>query len=824
MKRVFIWSLRTLIACLVLVGGAGVFAYWVLSRSLPDYDRVIPVNGLEREIEIIRNTANVPHIFGATDEDSLFGLGYAHAQDRLWQMTLLRRTAQGRLSEMFGRETLETDMLLRRLDLYNLARQSFYTLNQDTQSLLRAYADGVNARLFEINRGALGRGAPEFFLFSNAIAPWQPADSIAVLKLMGLQTAAHLEDEVLRAQLSLVLDDPRRRKDVMPSVPGPGVAELPEYSTLFPDVPTPPVPRHAQHAPLSPFRGRGFASASNAWAALPSRSARGGTLLASDPHLKLSAPSVWYLARIELETGGVIGGTIPGAPLVVMGRSERLGWGLTASYVDDQDLYIERLNPDAPGQYQTPTGFTTFRRRQSIIEIAGESPVTLELLWTENGPVLPGRHFNLESITPPGHVVSLAWTLLSPSDTTIQAGFEMMRSQNVFEALKATDRFVAPSYNLVLADQSQIAMKTLGALPKRSPRHRTQGRLPSPGWVADNRWQGVFPQDMNPTFVNPTGGVLGNTNNKVIDRPFPEHVSFYWEDTQRVLRWQRLMQRRRVHTRESFMEAQLDTVSPTARTLLPLIGAELWFEAEAAEPGTRAARRQTALALLAQWNGEMNEHLPEPLIYAAWVQQLQRRLLQDELGPLAAKFTTVEPLFLERAFRNINGAAVWCDVVQSAPVETCADIALVALDEALIALEQRFGGRVEALRWGDAHLAAHKHRVLGDTPFLKWFVNIYHSTSGGDNTLMRGKTVGTGDAPYHSINAAGYRGVYDFADPDSSVFVIATGQSGHPLSRFYDDLGELWRRGEYIPMSLDKSLAQAAALGITRLVPPETQP
>ncbi|MBT8409330.1 MAG: penicillin acylase family protein, partial [Alphaproteobacteria bacterium] len=364
-----------------------------------------------------------------------------------------------------------------------------------------------------------------------------------------------------------------------------------------------------------------------------------------------------------------------------------------------------------------------------------------------------------------------------------------------------------------------IALQVTGAMPRRAARHQSQGRIPTPGWRSENRWQGRAAAASLPSFMAPRGGIIGNTNNKTTDRPFPFHVSHHWGDTERVQRWQRLMQTREVHTRESFIEAQLDTVSVTARTLLPLVGAELWFTGEAAPDGTPERLRQRALELLANWNGEMNEHLPEPLIYSAWIRAVQDRLIRDELGPLASAFSHVEPLFIERVFRNVEGASSWCDVLRSAPVETCPEIASRALDDALLWIAERYGSSLEGLRWGDAHEARHDHTVLGDMPVLGWVTNIRQSTSGGDNTLQRGLTIGTGENPFLNVHAAGYRGVYDFADPDSSVFVIATGQSGHPLSRHYDDLGELWRRGEYIPMSLDPALARAAAVGITTIAP-----
>jgi len=803
---------------LVVVGIA--LVYYLAGQSLPEYDQRLLVDGLVEPVEIVRDNANVPHIFGQSDRDVFFGLGYAHAQDRLWQMTVMRRTAQGRLSEVFGARTIAVDRLLRRLDIYRLAIASVSAQDDETRAALKAYAQGVNARLAEINDKALGRGAPEMFLFRAPVAPWQPADSLAIVKLMGLQLSGHLIEEVLRARTSLALSDPDRLLDILPDTPGTGVAALPEYAAMFPDLPRfsfaqTDVPQHR----LSPFKPHGLAGASNAWSAAPSRSASGGTLLANDPHLGFSAPSIWYLARLQLQKGDVIGGTIPGMPVILTGRSARLGWGLTSSYLDDQDIYIEKLNPTNSEEYLTPNGYKRFETRPSIIEIKDAPPITLTLRWTENGPVLPGSQFDLAAVTPSGHVASLAWTVLSDHDTSLSAAMALMGAQSVREGIALSEGYIAPSQNLSLVDDTTIGLKLVGAVPWRDAKHVSKGRLPSQGWRSENRWKGRAPFAANPEFVAPRGGILGNTNNKIVERPFPNHVSFTWGDSQRIQRWQRLMQSRQVHTRDSFIEAQLDTVSVTARGLLPLIGADLWFTEQAAPNGTPERQRQIALALLADWNGEMNEHLPEPLIYSAWLRALQDRLIRDDLGPLADEYTHVEPLFIERVFRDIDGASDWCDIRQSAPRETCTEVARLALDDALVWIGDNYGTALESLRWGDAHQATHDHPVLGEVPVLRYFVNIRQSTSGGDNTLLRGRSSGQPDAPFENVHGAGYRGVYDFADPDSSVFVISTGQSGHFLSRHYDDLAQLWRRGEFIPMSLDQNLARAASVGITVLEP-----
>uniref|UniRef100_A4WSM5 Penicillin amidase n=1 Tax=Cereibacter sphaeroides (strain ATCC 17025 / ATH 2.4.3) TaxID=349102 RepID=A4WSM5_CERS5 len=815
---VFRWLLRIFTGLVVLALVAVLITYYFLSRSLPDYNESFRLEGVSGPVEIVRNDSNVPHIFGPTDEDVYFALGFAHAQDRLWQMVTMRRTAQGRLSEVFGERTLKIDELMRRYDLYGLAQASVEAQDPEVLAALEAYSRGVNAWIGQVNADARGRGAPEFFLFSNEIAVWRPADSIALIKLIALQLSSHLQSEVLRARVSLLLPD-ARVSDILPDAPGEGVIALPSYASLVPG-PFPALRKVGLgEDPLSPFHPKALSGASNAWAAAPSRSAAGGSLLANDPHLAFTAPSIWYLARLQLASGGVIGATLPGIPAVLLGRSNRLGWALTSAYMDDQDVHIEELNPDNREEYRTPEGWKRFETRRSIINVKDARPITVTLRWTDNGPVLPGTHYDLAAITPPGHVASLSWTALSDQDTSISAAMRLMKARTVEEAIEAGRLFVAPAQNLMLADVNGVAMQTVGAMPRRDPAHQSRGRIPSPGWIAENLWQGVFPYEDNPRMVDPSTGILGNTNNKTVDQPFPRHVSFDWGDTQRIQRWLALMKSREVHTRESFIEAQLDTVSPTARNLLPLVAADLWFTGEAAPEGTPERLRQRALTLLAEWNGEMNEHLPEPLIYMAWMRALQDRLIRDELGPLADEFNHLQPDFVERVYRDVEGAAVWCDIIQSAAVESCTEIARMALDDALIRLTEDRGPNIESWRWGDAHQATHDHPALGEVPLLRYFVNIRQSTSGGDQTLMRGMTRGTGRNPYENVAGAGYRGVYDFADPDSSVFISSTGQSGHPLSRFYDNLGELWRRGEYIPMSLDPALARAAAVGITRLDP-----
>jgi len=802
--------------CLALLAAAGLgLAYYVASRSLPEYDRTFRVAGPEAEIEIVRDSHAVPHILSKTDADGFFGLGFVHAQDRLWQMTLMRRTAQGRLSELFGEDTLEIDELMRALDLHALSARAVSAQNSDTRMALDAYARGVNAWLRLVQEEALGRGAPEFFLFDRQISPWSPADSIAILKLMALRLTDKAGMETLRAVLSLRLA-PDRLRDILPEAPNAPVMALPDFAALFEGAPNPDW-RAAERGALDPVGPVGLAGASNAFAATGDRTAGGATLLATDPHLMLTAPSIWMLARMDLAEGPVMGATIPGVPVVMLGRNATLAWGITSSYLDDQDIYIERLNPENDDEYLTPDGFRPFETRRTTIGVRDAPDETRVLRATRHGPVIPGTRFDVHLVTPPDHVATLAWTGLIEEDRSIGAAIALMRVGTIREARSAARDFVAPSLMLTLAERDAVALQMIGAAPARQAGHTSQGRIPAPGWLAVNDWEGMRPYAENPWVMNPDSGIVVNTNNRITDAAFPDHLSFDWGDAYRITRAERLLNAREFHTRESFIEIQTDVVSDAARTLLPLIARDLWYSGDADGPARDL--RAAALDRLADWNGEMSEHAPEPMIYAAWVRALKRRLAIDELGSMVDSLPGPDPVFLERVFRNVDGAGVWCDVVQTSETESCAEMARRALDDALAELSERYGTRLESWRWGDAHQAVHLNETLGRIPALDLLVNIRQSTGGGDNTLMRGQMTGRAPEPYANVHAAGFRAVHDFSDPDSSVWITSTGQSGHPLSRFYDDQSTIWRRKEYIPMSLDAERARSGAIGVTRIAP-----
>ncbi|MDU8929307.1 penicillin acylase family protein [Alisedimentitalea sp. MJ-SS2] len=794
------WIRRIAISLALVVVVTAVASWAVLNRSVPDYGQSLEVTGLDGPVEIIRTDHAVPHVLGGTDQDVFFGLGYAHAQDRFWQMEMLRRTARGRLSELVGTPTIATDELLLRLDLYTAAQSSLEVQTPYARKVLEAYANGINTRIDEVSGpGAL---APEFLLFPVEIEPWTPTDSLAILKLIALQLASQIDKEVTRARVAQLVP-PERLVDILPDVPG--FATFDAAITGGGDEPV----EQAVLYPASFWNGE---LSSNAWAAGPARSVTGASILANDPHLNFAAPSIWYLARIELEAGGVIGGTIPGIPMVLSGRSDVLAWGLTAANMDDQDVFVEKLNPENAGEVLTPEGYTPLVTRQATIPVRGQDAIEITLRWSENGPVIPAKYYNFDQIRPEGHVIAIARTLFNPADTSMSAALEMLKARNVGEALAAMEGFVTPAQNLSVVDADSIALQMIGKMPKRTTEHETKARLPSRGWIAGNRWYGYLPYADNPRFVDPGVGVLGNTNNKTADGVFPRHVSFEWGDSQRIMRLQSLLATTDKHSLQGFQAMQMDPVSHPAQVIVPLVAEVL---------GAQEGRRAEAVAMLLDWDGAMDANRPEPAFYAALMRALQVALSEDELGDVVSGFRYPDAVFIGRVLRNTNGAGVWCDDVQSAALESCAVTVGRALDQALDGLQARFGDDLTTIRWGEIHVATHDHQVLGGLPVIGALVNIRQETSGGDATLLRGLTHGKGEAPLRNLHGALYRGVYDMAAPETSVFVVSTGQSGHPMSRHYRDQAGLWLEGKYLPMVMDVETLRAEAAAITRLTPVE---
>ncbi len=797
MRSLLRWSLvsvAALLALLVMVLASG--AVW-LRASLPQTDGNLQLEGLRAPVEVRRDAHGVPTITAENDHDAYFALGFVHAQDRLWQMDFMRRTGAGRLSEVAGAATLPIDRFMRVVGIYAVAEANYRHLSAPARAAVDAYTAGVNAFLE-------GRDGPlplEFQLLFYEPEPWRPADSIVWGRIMALRLSGNWSEEALRARLARHLDT-ETIAELWPPYPSDGPVTLAEGLAAAPApknravAAPPPVPLPPElEAPLRaltrllPWRLEPK-SASNAWVLAGSRTASGRPLLANDPHLALNAPGIWYLARVETPDWQMAGATAPGVPFLVAGHNGHVAWGLTTTDSDTQDLFVEKLLPPSETgatRYQTPDGPKELETRNETIRVRWAEDQTLLVRHSRHGPllsdVLTGTEAYLESDT----ALALAWPALDPEDRTATALFEMNRARDAAAFKRAALKFDSPHQNIVYADRAG----RIGFLaPARVPiRRQGDGLYPVPGWTGEYDWTGfIAPEDL-PAGEMPASGHYVSANNKIVPDSYPYLLSSDWSDHHRARRILQMLDANGRSDIAASAEMQLDSLSLGARDLLPLL--------LAAPPASERAAQ--ARELLQGRNGRMTAGAPEPLIYYAWQYALNRVLMADELGEDFREFQRADGYRLLTLLRD---HPEWCDDVASPQQEDCSGQIAHALEQALALLAERFGEDPDEWAWGAAHRATFDHPLLDRIPLFDRLFDFGLETPGGSDTVNRGGPRFRANVSrlFENVHGSGYRAIYDLADLDNSRFMIATGQSGNPLSRHYGGLAVPWRDGNYLEL------------------------
>ncbi len=752
------------------------------ARSVPSYDGVAAVAGLTAPVQILRDKYAIPHVIAGSYAQAAFGLGYAHAEDRLWQMEIARRFIQGRVAELFGAQAVPTDTLMRSMGLYDAAQEALKHLSPQSQRLLQAYADGVNAYI----AGHRGRWPIEFVLAGDTPPEhWAPADSVAVLKGMAMQLSGNAFEEAARAELIPVLG----RKGVEDFFAPFSEAPLPAWlDTIYGTTRT----GQATGVPNT--------TASDNWVVNGSRSEDGSPLLANDPHLGFSLPSVWYLAHLSFPNQNLVGGTLPGIPAVVAGRNSHVAWGETNTGPDTQDLYLERVNPDNRREYQVPGGWATFETRVEVIKVRFGADRRILVRSTRHGPVMPDNSA-FGRAAPDGYVIALAWTALAPDDTTIDALFGINQAKNSSDIKAAALRFVTPMQNFVYADDSgHIGLVLPGRVPIRSKGNDTRGLVPAPGWDGRYDWTGfIAPKEMV-SISDPPSGQIATANNKTVPADYPYTLTLEWPDSYRFNRIEQLLAQAEKNSPARFAAMQNDIIDPYAIDLKRRLLAAGPFPADDAK----------AAQLLANWNGSMDASRPEPLIWAAWTRALARRIYADELGPLFRNFWGYRPEFTLRVLDGTDGEQRWCDDRSTPQIEDCRSRIGLALHDAVTQLSAQYGSDPARWRWGVPHQATHTEQPFALFPLIGQLFERDIEVSGGPFTLLRADNNMASNRPYAAIHGAGYRGVYDLAGPDTTRYMISTGESGNLFSPHVDDLLQLWARGSTVTIATDPQAIQAA--------------
>ncbi|ADI14776.1 peptidase S45 penicillin amidase [Truepera radiovictrix DSM 17093] len=784
--RVVTWTLALLL--LLLLG-----AFFYLRTSLPQVRGTLTLPGLRAPVEVVRDRYAVPHIYAQSTEDALFALGFVHAQDRLFQMDFQRRVGAGRLSEVLGEATVDTDRFLRTLGVYRVAERTLPNLSAQARGALGAYTEGVNAFL-TTRRGAL---PPEFLILGYEPEPWAPADSLVWMKMMAWDLGGNWDDELLRARLLRLLP-PERVAELWPPYPGDAPVALPDFSALYRELPLDRL-WAVSLKPLPPGAG------SNNWVLSGARTATGAPLLANDPHLGLQAPALWYFAHLSAPDLEVIGATLPGLPFVVLGRTDRIAWGFTNTGPDVQDLFIERLDPDDPTRYETPGGFEPFEERLEVIRVRGQEDVVVRVRESRHGPVISdvvGAAEEVAAFSGEAYVLTLAWTALREDDRTFQAGLALNRARTWEDFVEALRDFHAPQQNIVYADiEGNIGLYAPGRVPIRAS---GDGLVPVPGWTGDYDWTGFIPFEELPHALNPPSGQLMTANHKLVGDDYPHFITHDWAEPYRAERIELLLAGQPQHTLGSFRAVQADVHSRMAAEFLPVL-----LTAPVEDAGARALQE-----LLLRWDGEMAAERPEPLVFSEWYRSLTRLVFEDELGALFEDFWEFRPLLMRHVLARSER---WCDDVRTPRRETCDELAARALTEASVRLRERYGADPDRWRWGEVHYADHDHLVFANTPLGRLF-NL-RIPNGGDAFTVNAARYALAREGAAQTSGPGYRALYDLSDLERSRFMHPTGQSGNVFSPFYRNLLSKWRDVEYLPMLTDRAAVAEGAVGTLRLEP-----
>jgi penicillin G amidase len=791
-----------LLIVLLLAGGWG-----YLRQSLPQLSGTVTLAGLSAPVDIVRDSNAVPHIFANNENDAYFALGFVHAQDRLWQMEMNRRVAAGRLSEIFGAATLDTDRFLRTLGVYRVAEATLSKYDAGTRASLDAYAAGVNAFLTT-------RSGPlpvEFIILGVTPEPWKPADSVGWLKMMAWDLGGNWSTELLRMRLAQRLTS-QQIAEFLPPYPGDSPFAVRDLVALYRGL-SPELVKTASalesYAPPSLPVGAG----SNNWVVSGARTASGKPMLANDPHLGLNAPSLWYFAQVSAPGLNTIGASLPGTPGMVLGRNDRIAWGFTNTGPDVQDLYLEKIDPANPDQYATPDGKSKFESRVEIIHVKGQPDVQLTVRSSRHGPLINEVSRAAGSATPKGYGLAFQWTALRDDDMTVQAGTYLPKARNWDEFLAAMRLFHSPQQNVVYADvDGNIGFIAAGRVPIRRVDNDLMGLAPAPGWDARYDWQGFIPFDKLPQSYNPRSGRLLSANEKIVGPEYPYFLGSDFFPPYRSRRIAELLDATPKHTLQSFETLQQDTRSEVARDVLPLM--------LKAVPADSPNARYTAM--LATWDGTMAADRPEPLLFNNWYRELTRAVYADELGPeLFAEYRDGRAAFMTNVLTDKDGQSRWCDDINTTQRETCAMQINVALERAVTSLKAAYGDDTARWRWGEVHVAHSRHQPFSKNKWLAPLFDIKVPSPGDSYTVNVGRfRIADEDAPFQSVHAASLRAIYDFADLDHSVFMQSTGQSGNRLSPWYANFAEPWVHGQYLPMSTRRADADNNAIGTLQLVPP----
>ncbi len=840
LSRLFVF----IILPIVLITAIIVFK---LSYSVSDTQHTVIVNKVEHKVSIALDERGVPFIEAQTDRDAFFTLGFLHARDRLWQLTLQQRLVQGRLAEVFGKSAVNSDIWIRTLGLYGSAEKSVSALSPAAKASLDAYSEGINYWI-----DTLEELPPEFTLLGIRPESWRPRDSVAWIKLFALNLSGNMWEEIARLSAKSLLTE-QQQASLFPAYPAegyltiPGKADVANTSAYDPSSPlSEPLASSTSllssvssspSAGFSPSTATNFSTpalaqqlqglqtfkdallesgvggefvGSNAWVVSGKYTQSGKPMLANDPHLELQLPSLWYAASLKGDELSATGMTLVGLPLVIFGRNEHIAWGGTNMMLDNQDLVIEQSHPNDPTRYRAGSDsqeWLHYKERVESIYVKAESPemlwppvapVTVKVRETIRGPVIS------DSLTEFDQPVSLQWTASANDDTSYES-FLKLNYANNWQAFKAAfTQHIAPALNMLYIDEQNIGYLAVGQIPLRQDEYGNLiegGRLPRVAWQQQGQWKGFIPAAEMPQLFNPDAGVIVSANNKIVGKQYPYPIAASYAEPARAQRIADLLQQAigKNHKLDSMLMAaiQADELDLTATVLSSFL---------AKQPVLTESEQGAALiGILEGFDGDMSADSQGGVLLHVFARHLRQRLYQDEVSTYwqrrsMALLGRVGGVPHHQLVDDLSDPqSPWCDNIKTTATESCTDIINLALQNTLAELDIALGDDPDDWRWGDVHFTRLAHRPFSDINMMDTFFEYTYFGGGTVNTVNASGVRWQEDNHYESTFGAGFRQVIDMAGQHSAV--NSTGQSGNRFSPHYLDQVDAFARGELYPLT-----------------------
>lgn len=827
--------LLVIVLVLALVLVATTFTVSRLAFPRTDGEAILENAGLDGPVDVYRDANGVPHIYARTIHDLYLAQGYVHAQDRFWQMDFQRSVGHGRLAQLFGEEAIETDAFLRTLGWSRIADEEFAAMSPDAQEALLAYADGVNAYLDERSTIRLGLEYSVMKLTNASYdpLPWEPADTLVWAKAMAWDLRSNMDVEISRAVIAKEVGADRV-DDLYPRYPadrpvivsggggaaaGPGGEEVPAAAV---DLLSVVAERAGLLDDLLGISGADIGT--NNWVLGGALTDTGMPILANDPHLGIQMPSIWYEIGLHCAPVGpdcdleVAGFSFVGTPAVVLGHNDRIAWAVSNLAADVQDLYIEKLNPDNPNQYEVNGQWVDMDVYTETLIVAGGNRTDVQVRVTRHGPIISDSYEALEDLEettdldlPDDYAIALKWTALEPS-RIVESILELNRADDWNQFRRALSYWDVPSQNFIYADvDGNIGYQMPGRIPIRAG---GDGRLPVPGWTNEYEWTGFIPFEQLPNRYNPPEGYIVTANNAVVDDSYPFFLAREWSYGTRAQRITDMIEAAEGPITVAMTEEmQRDGYNLMAEEIIPYLTA-----VESSQPEVAAAQE-----MLNAWDSQ-----PEPLqqnadsshgaLYAAVWRHLLARTFHDDLPedywPVGRDryFEALRPLLDEPTNE-------WWDSRATSNVEDRDEILAGVLQEAWTELVDELGNDPDDWRWGELHTATFRGAGFGSSGIwpIEWLFNRgpFETSGGGD--LVNATTWAAFEG-YEVVALPSMRMIVDLDDFSRSRALHTTGQSGHAFHKHYIDMVDLWVVNDTQPLHWDRSAVEADAEDHLRLL------